>query len=255
MQRRRTGASAADVGASRCARARRRRRGHLGAERHTDDRAVGRSATARALRVRDSGPRAYSHRRAHAIATIAPRWSSPANGISATANQANEAATRTLGPGGFYTEPAGQPHFAFTGDLPTVVYITGQGPTDTAYVVAADAAFTPVGHCHDFVQDHSRSARRSSAHAAERRAGDHRFPAGAGRIDPVAAEARTGRQHHRARPHRQALRIADRALDGEREDRAQSADHPPDHGSAARTYNHSTAPRSMPGKTRTSCAR
>ncbi len=52
--------------------------------------------------------------------------------------QANEAATRTLGPGGFYTEPAGQPHFAFTGDLPAVVYITGQGPTDTAYVDPAD---------------------------------------------------------------------------------------------------------------------
>jgi len=54
-------------------------------------------------------------------------------------HQANEAATRTLGPGGFYTEPAQQPHFAFTGDLPTVVYITGQGPTDTVYVVAAGA--------------------------------------------------------------------------------------------------------------------
>ncbi len=53
---------------------------------------------------------------------------------------ANEASTETLGPGGFYTEPAGQAHFAFTGDLPTVVYITGQGPTDTKYVVAADAA-------------------------------------------------------------------------------------------------------------------
>jgi pimeloyl-ACP methyl ester carboxylesterase/uncharacterized RmlC-like cupin family protein len=53
--------------------------------------------------------------------------------------QANDAATRTLGPGGFYTEPAGEPHFAYTGDLPTVVYITGQGPTDTAYVAAADA--------------------------------------------------------------------------------------------------------------------
>jgi pimeloyl-ACP methyl ester carboxylesterase/quercetin dioxygenase-like cupin family protein len=53
--------------------------------------------------------------------------------------QANEAATRTLGPGGFYTEPAGEPHFAFTGDLPTVVYITGQGPTDTLYVSVAGA--------------------------------------------------------------------------------------------------------------------
>jgi pimeloyl-ACP methyl ester carboxylesterase/uncharacterized RmlC-like cupin family protein len=54
--------------------------------------------------------------------------------------QANEAATQTLGPGGFYTEPAGEPHFAFTDDLPTVVYITGQGPTDTTYVVPTGAA-------------------------------------------------------------------------------------------------------------------
>jgi len=48
--------------------------------------------------------------------------------------RATESATRTLGPGSFYTEPAGEPHFAFTGDQPTVVYISGQGPTDTVYV-------------------------------------------------------------------------------------------------------------------------
>jgi quercetin dioxygenase-like cupin family protein len=54
-------------------------------------------------------------------------------------DQANESATQTLGPGGFYTEPAGEPHFAFTGEQPAVVYITGQGPTDTVYVVAADS--------------------------------------------------------------------------------------------------------------------
>jgi pimeloyl-ACP methyl ester carboxylesterase len=53
--------------------------------------------------------------------------------------KSTEAATRKLGPGGFYTEPAGLAHFAFTGDLPTVVYITGQGPTDTSYLVSADA--------------------------------------------------------------------------------------------------------------------
>lgn len=53
--------------------------------------------------------------------------------------QANEAGVRTLEPGGFYTEPAGEPHFAFTTDLPTVVYITGQGPTDTKYAGGADA--------------------------------------------------------------------------------------------------------------------
>jgi pimeloyl-ACP methyl ester carboxylesterase len=53
--------------------------------------------------------------------------------------QADDAATRMLGAGGFYTEPADQPHFAFTRDLPTVVYITGEGPTDTVYAVGADA--------------------------------------------------------------------------------------------------------------------
>lgn len=53
-------------------------------------------------------------------------------------DQANEAATTKLGPGGFYTEPAGVNHFAFTTDSPAVVYITGQGPTDTVYADAAD---------------------------------------------------------------------------------------------------------------------
>jgi uncharacterized RmlC-like cupin family protein len=47
-------------------------------------------------------------------------------------------ATKTLAPGGFYTEPAGVTHFAFTADAPTVVYITGQGPTDTQYVNPTD---------------------------------------------------------------------------------------------------------------------
>ena len=49
----------------------------------------------------------------------------------------NAAAATVLGPGGFYTEPAGMAHFAFTGDQPTVVYVTGQGPSDTTYVSTA----------------------------------------------------------------------------------------------------------------------
>jgi uncharacterized RmlC-like cupin family protein len=53
--------------------------------------------------------------------------------------QARDADTTMLRPGGFYTEPAGIAHFAFTGDEPAVVYITGQGPTDTEYVNPADA--------------------------------------------------------------------------------------------------------------------
>jgi pimeloyl-ACP methyl ester carboxylesterase/uncharacterized RmlC-like cupin family protein len=52
-------------------------------------------------------------------------------------DKASEAATVKLGPGGFYTEPAGVNHFAFTGDVPAVVYITGDGPTDTVYVESA----------------------------------------------------------------------------------------------------------------------
>ncbi len=52
--------------------------------------------------------------------------------------KADQAATKTLEPGGFYTEPAGVAHFAFTGDRPTVVYITGEGPSDTVYVDATD---------------------------------------------------------------------------------------------------------------------
>jgi pimeloyl-ACP methyl ester carboxylesterase len=53
--------------------------------------------------------------------------------------KASDAKTTPLGPGGFYTEPANAEHFAFTGEKPAVVYITGQGPTDTIYVDPADA--------------------------------------------------------------------------------------------------------------------
>jgi quercetin dioxygenase-like cupin family protein len=52
--------------------------------------------------------------------------------------KADPALTKTLGPGGFYTEPANQAHFALTGDEAAVVYITGFGPTDTRYVDPAD---------------------------------------------------------------------------------------------------------------------
>ena len=37
------------------------------------------------------------------------------------------------------TEPAGAPHFAMTGDMPAVVYISGIGPTSTTYVDPANA--------------------------------------------------------------------------------------------------------------------
>lgn len=41
---------------------------------------------------------------------------------------------KALGPGSFYTEPAGVSHFARTGATPVILYIHGFGPTDTRYV-------------------------------------------------------------------------------------------------------------------------
>jgi pimeloyl-ACP methyl ester carboxylesterase/uncharacterized RmlC-like cupin family protein len=51
---------------------------------------------------------------------------------------ASEATAKPLAAGGFYTEPAGVAHFAFTTESPAVVYISGQGPTDTQYTNATD---------------------------------------------------------------------------------------------------------------------
>lgn len=47
--------------------------------------------------------------------------------------------TKALGPGSFYTEPAGASHFAQTGADPVVLFIHGTGPTDTQYVAASSA--------------------------------------------------------------------------------------------------------------------
>ena len=45
-------------------------------------------------------------------------------------------ALKRLPAGSFYSEPAGVPHFARTGREPVVVFITGNGPSDTEYVDA-----------------------------------------------------------------------------------------------------------------------
>ena len=47
---------------------------------------------------------------------------------------AGTAAEKALPAGSFYTEPSGVAHFAETKADPVVVYITGNGPTDTVYV-------------------------------------------------------------------------------------------------------------------------
>ena len=45
-----------------------------------------------------------------------------------------QSALKLLTAGSFYTEPAGQPHFARTDSAGAVVIVTGYGPSDTAYV-------------------------------------------------------------------------------------------------------------------------
>jgi len=49
----------------------------------------------------------------------------------------DEKALKALPPGSFYSELAGQPHFAETRADPVIVYITGYGPTNTTYVDGA----------------------------------------------------------------------------------------------------------------------
>jgi quercetin dioxygenase-like cupin family protein len=49
-------------------------------------------------------------------------------------NVANDSAVKSLPAGSFYIEPAGVAHFAQTRAEPVLVYITGNGPSDTIYV-------------------------------------------------------------------------------------------------------------------------
>jgi quercetin dioxygenase-like cupin family protein len=80
---------------------------------------------------------AHTHRDARSAVVISGTWWFGYG----TANTPER--LKALPPGSFYTEPAGQPHFARTGDTPVVVYITGVGPTDTHYVDAAAAPRAP----------------------------------------------------------------------------------------------------------------
>src|SRR5262245_34874438 len=58
-------------------------------------------------------------------------------------DEADPAKAQALAPGGFYTEPAGKAHFAFTGEEPAVVYVTGYGPSDTHDAAAASEPSEP----------------------------------------------------------------------------------------------------------------
>jgi pimeloyl-ACP methyl ester carboxylesterase len=58
-------------------------------------------------------------------------------------SKADDTHTSVLTQGAFYTEPANAPHFAFTGDQPAAVFITGTGPSDTHFVNEKDAPSHP----------------------------------------------------------------------------------------------------------------
>jgi len=76
---------------------------------------------------------AHTHRDSRTAVVVAGVWYF---GYGALAGAAAE---KALPAGSFYTEPAGVAHFAETKADPVLVYITGNGPTDTVYVRASDA--------------------------------------------------------------------------------------------------------------------
>ena len=73
---------------------------------------------------------AHTHRDDRASVVVSGEWFFGYGAV------ADDAKVKALAPGGFYTEPAGEPHFAQTRDKPAVVYISGFGPTDTVYQAA-----------------------------------------------------------------------------------------------------------------------
>lgn len=73
---------------------------------------------------------AHKHRDDRAATVISGSW------YFGYGADSSNASVRPLATGGFYTEPAEAPHFAFTRSEPAVVRLTGTGPSDTTYVVA-----------------------------------------------------------------------------------------------------------------------
>ncbi len=72
--------------------------------------------------------RPHTHRDNRSVTVISGTWHM-AYGTTFDAK-----ALKDLPPGSFYTEPAGQPHFAQTGDEAVVIWVTGYGPSDTKFV-------------------------------------------------------------------------------------------------------------------------
>ena len=75
---------------------------------------------------------AHSHRDNRMATVLSGSWS------FGYGPQFTGASLKSLPPGSVYSEPAGNNHFAQTGDIPAIVAISGFGPTDTVYVDAAN---------------------------------------------------------------------------------------------------------------------
>jgi quercetin dioxygenase-like cupin family protein len=72
--------------------------------------------------------RPHTHRDNRSVTVISGTWHMGYGGSFDTK------ALKDLPPGSFYTEPAGQAHFAQTGDDPVVIWVTGYGPSDTKFI-------------------------------------------------------------------------------------------------------------------------
>jgi quercetin dioxygenase-like cupin family protein len=70
---------------------------------------------------------AHSHRDDRMAVVVSGEWH------FGYGDRFDEKSLKTLPPGSIYSEPAGQTHFAQTGDGPAILEISGSGPTDTRY--------------------------------------------------------------------------------------------------------------------------
>ena len=75
---------------------------------------------------------AHTHRDSRTAVVVSGTW------YFGYGQMATGPVEKALPAGSFYTEPAGIAHFAETKDTAVVVYITGDGPTDTVYVKQGD---------------------------------------------------------------------------------------------------------------------
>ena len=72
----------------------------------------------------------HTHRDNRSVTVISGTWH------MGYGSRFDPAALKDLPPGSFYTEPAGQAHFAQTLEDPVVIWVTGYGPSDTKLIAA-----------------------------------------------------------------------------------------------------------------------